>query len=111
MSEAYATLVGPHVRDGHEVWALCCPHVTVSTDDVETLFAPEHAIGLLVLTANAYPRMFTARELEQIVLRELLGAVLQLNCPEGCGRRPYAVARYPDGSVRIVDQDDVGDLP
>ena len=92
--EEYATLVGPHERDGRQVWALCCPHTSVSTDLMETLFSPNDAIGLFVLIAT-------------IVLRELLGAVLQLNCSGGCGRRPYALLTSQDGSVRVLDLDDL----
>jgi hypothetical protein len=105
--EEYATLVGPHERDGRQVWALCCPHTSVSTDLMETLFSPNDAIGLFVLIATTYPHAFSADEIATIVLRELLGAVLQLNCSGGCGRRPYALLTSQDGSVRVLDVDDL----
>jgi len=106
--QEYATLVGPHEQDGHDVWALCCPHTSVSTDLVETLFSPQDALGLFVLIARTYPYALSADEIATIVLRELLGAVLQLNCSGGCGLRPYALLTSPDGSVvRVVDVDDL----
>jgi hypothetical protein len=103
----YATLVGPHERDGHDVWALCCPHTSVSTELVETLFPPQVALGMFVLIAKTYPYAFSADEIATIVLRELLGAVLQLNCSGGCGQRPYALLTSQDGLVRVVDVDDL----
>jgi hypothetical protein len=105
--QEYATLVGPHERDGRDVWALCCPHTSVSTDLAETLFSPEDALAMFALIAMTYPHEFTANEIATIVLREFLGAVLQLNCGGGCGRRPYALLRSEDGSVRVLDLDDL----
>lgn len=104
-TEEYATVVGPHERDGRQVWALCCPHTSVNTDDVEARFTPDAARGLFELVRRLRPE-FNAEDASWIVLREFLGACLLDRCPGTCATRPYALLHRPDG-CRVLDLDDL----
>lgn len=99
--EPYCVLIGPHDRaDGKIVYALACPHMTVSTIDVEQRFSPDYAGALSVLLAAKY--RLSGEEVAHASMRMLLGFVLEerSGCP--CPARPFGV-ELSEAGTRIVD--------
>jgi hypothetical protein len=98
----YCVLIGPHDRaDGKIVYAIACPHLTVSTIDVEHRFSPDFGLALLYLLKIRCPWL-TPEERSLLGLRMILGFVLAERSGCSCYQRPFGVASS-DSDVRVLD--------
>lgn len=101
-ADAYCIVVGPHFSKADKlVYALCCPHGSVSTIDVEQTFPPEHGLQLFATLARELPACSVA-EIAAIEMRLLLGWTLGLRLGCTCPDRPFRV-EVSDAGCRFED--------